>query len=508
MSNSTLIDEEVFFTKSQELVSTTDLSGVITYANEEFCAIAGYSIDELVGQHHNIVRHSDMPKKAFEDLWHKLKQGQPWRGAVKNRCKDGRYYWVDAFVTPIYKEGDLVGYQSVRTLLSKEDKASAIAAYKALSQGKKPLSITAKLKLRYAAYALVNALAIFLTFMNPWWSLSFIAIPFVVFYSQLVEFPGYIQKILGQYDSVSRLVFSGNKLFSVIDFQFKIHEGKVKTILGRLIDTGHELQSNVNNLNSTANLTKLGVEQQSAELQQVSGSVEDMVLTNDEVVSYTSTALDKVAKSNADCELAKQAMASTVVQINSLAENISESVASKGELSEETDKISALMQEIQGIADQTNLLALNAAIEAARAGEHGRGFSVVADEVRALSSRTHVATEDISRSVAQIQNTLLRWSQTMQQGKKAADGCAQKATETENAVAGVYVTMIEVSEIAQQISTAATQQNVVSHEISQNIATISEVSQSNSRQADTVYSDSEKISDKVKYLRELGTTFS
>ncbi|MEM5528885.1 PAS domain-containing methyl-accepting chemotaxis protein [Gammaproteobacteria bacterium AS21] len=508
MSNSESVAKEVLFPQSQELVSTTDLNGVITYANEDFCAIAGYSFEELVGQNHSIVRHGDMPKAAFKDLWYNLKQGRSWRGAVKNRCKDGNYYWVDAFVTPIYKEGELVGYQSVRTNLSKEHKEKAISAYKALSKGKQVMSIATKLKLQYLAYLLISMLTISLTFISPWWSLAFIVIPFVTFYTQLVEFPAYIKKILGQYDSVSRLVFSGNKLFSVIDYQFKIHEGKVKTILGRLIDAGHELQLNVDNLKSTANLTKLGVEQQSTELQQVSSSVEEMVLTNDEVVSYTANALDKVAQTNIDCEQAKQAMADTVVQINSLAGNISDSVASKGELSEETNKISSLMQEIQGIADQTNLLALNAAIEAARAGEHGRGFSVVADEVRALSSRTHVATEDISRSVAQIQSILIKWSQTMLQGKAAADDCAEKATETQNAVASVYMTMIEVSDIAQQISTATTQQNAVSHEISKNIANISDVSQSNSSQADTVHCDSEKISDRVKYLTELGTAFS
>ena len=94
-----LVDQEVDFAADEQLVSTTDLRGVITYANDNFCRVAGYSRAELVGQHHNMVRHPDMPKAAFADLWGKLKQGQPWRGMVKNRCQDGRYYWVDAYVT-------------------------------------------------------------------------------------------------------------------------------------------------------------------------------------------------------------------------------------------------------------------------------------------------------------------------------------------------------------------------------------------------------------------------
>src|SRR5690606_3807440 len=110
--NQQLINEEVSFSAEQELVSTTELRGVITYANPAFCLVAGFTSEELIGKNHNIVRHPDMPAAAFTDLWQKLKQGQSWRGLVKNRCKDGRYYWVDAFVTPIYQQQKLVGYQS------------------------------------------------------------------------------------------------------------------------------------------------------------------------------------------------------------------------------------------------------------------------------------------------------------------------------------------------------------------------------------------------------------
>ena len=116
--NQQLINEEVSFSAEQELVSTTDLRGVITYANPAFCAVAGYSEAELVGKNHNLVRHPDMPAAAFADMWQHLKQGQSWRGMVKNRCKDGRYYWVDAYVTPIYQQQQLVGYQSVRVKAS------------------------------------------------------------------------------------------------------------------------------------------------------------------------------------------------------------------------------------------------------------------------------------------------------------------------------------------------------------------------------------------------------
>jgi aerotaxis receptor len=101
--NQTVVNEEVKFSDSVELVSTTDTRGIITYANSAFCQVAGYEADELLGKNHNIVRHPDMPKAAYKDLWTHLEKGESWHGIVKNLCKDGRYYWVDAFITPIYE---------------------------------------------------------------------------------------------------------------------------------------------------------------------------------------------------------------------------------------------------------------------------------------------------------------------------------------------------------------------------------------------------------------------
>ena len=132
--NQTIVDEEVKFPESEELVSVTDTRGVIRYANRHFCRVAGFTEEELVGKNHNIVRHPDMPKAAFADMWEKLKAGLAWRGAVKNRCKDGRYYWVDAFVTPVFESGELTGYQSVRTTLADETKRKADSLYKQINQ--------------------------------------------------------------------------------------------------------------------------------------------------------------------------------------------------------------------------------------------------------------------------------------------------------------------------------------------------------------------------------------
>ncbi len=97
------------------IVSMTDLRGVITYVNEEFIRVSGFTQEELIGQPQNLVRHPDMPPAAFEDMWRTIKSGRPWQGLVKNRCKSGDFYWVDASVTPVEEKGTIVGYVSIRS---------------------------------------------------------------------------------------------------------------------------------------------------------------------------------------------------------------------------------------------------------------------------------------------------------------------------------------------------------------------------------------------------------
>ena len=111
-----------------------DLKGRITYANAVFLRTSGYDIDELLGKAHNIVRHPDMPPEAYSDLWADLQAGRPWSGLVKNRCKNGDFYWVRANVTPIRQNGQVCGYMSVRTKPTREEVAAAEQVYRLLRE--------------------------------------------------------------------------------------------------------------------------------------------------------------------------------------------------------------------------------------------------------------------------------------------------------------------------------------------------------------------------------------
>ena len=135
-TNMPVTNVEREFRDGETIVSKTDLKGIITYVNPYFCEMSGYTEQESVGQPHNYIRHPDMPPEAFADLWDTLKKGKPWSGMVKNRCKNGDYYWVEANVAPIREGGQTTGYLSVRTKPSRSQVEAADAAYRLFREGK------------------------------------------------------------------------------------------------------------------------------------------------------------------------------------------------------------------------------------------------------------------------------------------------------------------------------------------------------------------------------------
>lgn len=120
--------------RDELIISRTDLKGTITYANETFAQISGYSVEELVGQPHNILRHPDMPKSSFEDMWNTIRSGKMWQGYVKNLRKDSGYYWVYAEVSSVIREGRVVEYKSMRSRVSAEKEYEMQALYDRLRE--------------------------------------------------------------------------------------------------------------------------------------------------------------------------------------------------------------------------------------------------------------------------------------------------------------------------------------------------------------------------------------
>lgn len=495
--------------KNSELVSTTDLRGVITYCNDEFIKASGYSEEELTGKNHNLVRHPDMPKEAFADLWSNLKSGEHWRGIVKNRRKNGGFYWVDAFVTPIFKNGEIVGYQSVRRMASDKDISTASAAYKRINEGKSLTSKFDNKKMRFLTFAIgAVGLCMASIMVNPLFSIPATLLAPLMFRYEIIYLSKYIQNIKSDYDSVSRHIYSGSDDVSIIDFKSKMYDGQIKTIIGRVIDSNKTLNIGASKLSESATRAQQGIEEETSQVHQISTAIEEMTSTISEVAQNTVTASKQVEEAHSDCEKTIDSMQKTMNEISSLSEEVKSSSMSATQLSENAKQVGEVVLEIQKIADQTNLLALNAAIEAARAGENGRGFSVVADEVRKLSSNTHDVTEQIKETVNSMQLSLTELADKMDKGNSSAESCIEQAKSSENRLNSIYESITQISDLTMQISTASEQQSMVSASISENINTISDISKTNLEQANIVQDEAKIILGRSEGLKDLAKTFS
>lgn len=129
-----IYNDEILLEDTAFIVSETDEKGIIKFANDDFCKYAGYTLKELIGKPHNIVRHPDMPKVAFKDLWETSKRGERWNGFVKNIAKSGKYYWVYATVYPFTSCDGEKGYISCRRKISREESETYNTLYKTMKK--------------------------------------------------------------------------------------------------------------------------------------------------------------------------------------------------------------------------------------------------------------------------------------------------------------------------------------------------------------------------------------
>lgn len=491
--NLPVTDTEVRFEKDDRIISTTDLKGVITSVNDTFVRISGFSREELIGFSHNVVRHPDMPPLAFENLWRTVKSGQPWIGLVKNRCKNGDYYWVHAYVSPIYDGDRIAGYQSVRYLPSRAQIERAQKLYGLINKkgGKLGLIGSLRFRLDNAHRAFFTILCLLLAMaggtlasglLSPLQATLFAVagFPLAALMAHFITRPLARLRAVGSAiadNDLMAFVYSGNgREAATVEHALLMLQSKLNTAVGRLHHFSDFLCTAAENSSGSARRSGDNVHRMNDEIAQVATAVNEMSSTIEEIARNATSTSEKTRTTNVQVEAGNGTLNDASAKITRMSEHVEKTAEVINKLSRDFRNVDSVLRFIEEISEQTNLLALNAAIEAARAGEHGRGFAVVADQVRTLANQTKESTVNIKSLLGSldtdVNSVIADMGKSREQMQQVLEHIGALTTDLEV----IHDSIMTVTEMNTSIASAVQEQHSVVEEINRNIHNISEIS--------------------------------